>query len=426
MIGENMTHTFVWATVVAGVCAGLVACGGGGDSSASGAPTGGITTNANATAVPVSSNAANAVPILVSAGGNSIRNFPMVSVTLCKANTNATSNCSTIPNVLLDTGSYGLRVFASSVPTVTLNALANISVSDGTTAECANFGSGDTWGTVRAADLRMSGEIAKNVSIQVIGDNANLSVNMPAACTTGPNIAAVSQIGANGILGVGVALNDCGAACANQALPGTYYSCRDATCTPVAVPVAQQITNPVALFPIDNNGVIVEMAQVPDTGALTSIGTLVFGIDTQSNNALANTSATVLPTGGAGNLTAMFNGRMYRNRAFMDSGSNGLFFEDATLPVNSNGFFDPLSPIGRTMTLVAANSATTTAQFNVANATALFSSGNFAFNNLAAPLFSGYVDLGIPFYYGRHIYHGIAGKTSVGGGTGPYVAYTSS
>ncbi|MGH8780464.1 DUF3443 domain-containing protein [Paraburkholderia sp.] len=445
-----MKRKFVWMAAVAGVCAVLVACGGGGGSSSTSSTnngstqTGGTTagtntptttttttasTFADASAVPVSSNATNAMPILVSApfgSSSSIRNFPMVSVVICTANTNAAGNCVTIPNVLVDTGSYGLRVFASTLTATQLSAFTNVGVGGGTTAECAGFGSGDTWGTVRAADVKLSGEIATNVSIQVIGDSANLSATMPTTdCTTGKSITTVSQLGANGILGIGSAVNDCGANCASQAVPGTYYSCTGTTCTAIAVPVVQQVSNPVASFPTDNNGVIVEMAQVADTGASTGTGTLVFGIDTQSNNALAGTSATILPTDDVGNLTAVFNGRTYTNGAFMDSGSNGLFFGDASLPTNSSGFFIPASATGLTATLTAADSTTATVQFNVGNATTLFNSGNFAFNNLAASI-PGNFDLGIPFYYGRHVYHGIVGRPAAGSVTGPYVAYTSS
>jgi hypothetical protein len=32
----------------------------------------------------------------------------------------------------------------------------------------------------------------------------------------------------------------------------------------------------------------------------------------------------------------------------------------------------------------------------------------------------------MPFFYGRHVYYGITGAASAGGGTGPYVAFTSS
>lgn len=39
---------------------------------------------------------------------------------------------------------------------------------------------------------------------------------------------------------------------------------------------------------------------------------------------------------------------------------------------------------------------------------------------------SGQFDFGIPFFYGRHVFYGIGGRTSPTGLTGPYVAYASS
>jgi hypothetical protein len=48
----------------------------------------------------------------------------------------------------------------------------------------------------------------------------------------------------------------------------------------------QQVTHPATMLTQDNNGVILEMSQVADGGSSTATGTLVFGIDTQSNNVL--------------------------------------------------------------------------------------------------------------------------------------------
>lgn len=119
-----------WILAVSGMCVALAGCGGGGGSSntstssASGTstPAAVSTAFADPTATPVSSGSANTVPIVVSSF-SSVRNFPMVSVKVCAPSTNAALNCSVIDNVLVDTESFGLRLFASAIPTSTLNLL---------------------------------------------------------------------------------------------------------------------------------------------------------------------------------------------------------------------------------------------------------------------------------------------------------------
>jgi hypothetical protein len=36
------------------------------------------------------------------------------------------------------------------------------------------------------------------------------------------------------------------------------------------------------------------------------------------------------------------------------------------------------------------------------------------------------LDIGMPFFYGRHMYYGISGQPASSAGAGPYVAYVSS
>ena len=429
-----------WILAVSGMCVALAGCGGGGGSSPSASsntttpsttPTSTpVTTGVSAafadpTAVPTaSSGVANAVPITVMTSGH-VLNFPMASVTICSPGSNAGSNCTTINNVLVDTASYGLRLFASAIPAPTLSTLTPQMSSGQQVAECMAFGSGDTWGTVRSVDLKMSGEIAQNLPIQVIGDSTFLSASMPTACTTGTPITTAAQMGANGILGIGVSPNDCGALCAAAPLTGQYYVCTGSTCSAVAEPVASQVTNPVKQFPIDNNGVIVEMAQVSDTGSATGSGTLVFGIDTQSNNTLNGTGATLLQTDIRGNMDGQFEGRTYSKQAFFDSGSGALFFTSTALSKSTAGYYTPAAPAGMQAVFTGANSAMTTVQFNVGNGATLINSGNYAFNNLGAAM-AGSVDIGLPFFYGRHMYYHISGQPSSETGTTPFVAYVSS
>lgn len=441
----NMMRTMACA-LAAALLTSLAACGGGGGGSSSAAATGNTTSNsgtststtttssttaststlssANPTAVPTASTAANTVPVLVSVTQFNRANSPMASVTVCTAGSNATSNCTTINNVLVDTESFGLRLFASAIPSTTLNTLTTQTSGSATVAECALFGSGYSWGTVRTADIKLGGEVGQNVPIQVMADST-LAASAPSDCQQAPAFAQPSDLGANGILGVGVAPQDCGSQCVSNSPAGFYYACSGTTCNIANRSLAQQVGNPVQYFSTDNNGVVLEMPAVGTSGAASASGTLVFGIDTQSNNALANSGATVLTTDSSGDFTAVYNGVTFSDNAFFDSGSTVLFFQDATIATNSLKYFVPSSTLARSVAITGGNSVNATIDFNVANANTLFATGNYAFNNLASYLNATF-DMGMPFFYGRHVYYGITGATSTGGGTGPYVAFTSS
>ncbi|MBN3764297.1 DUF3443 family protein [Burkholderia sp. Ac-20365] len=430
-----------WILAVSGMCVALAGCGGGGGSSGTASsasttstpvtntPVSVSTAFADPTATPVSSGSPNTVPILVSSFSN-VRNFPMVSVKVCAPGSGGTGvTCSTIDNVLVDTESFGLRLFASVIPSTTLSLLSQQTQTGQPVAECASFGSGNTWGTVRTADVALSSEVAQNLPIQVIAD-PSLSATIPTGlngCLAGTNMTTPTSLGANGILGIGTSPNDCGSACAGSTpIVGAYYLCTGgSSCVPTLEPVANQVANPVTKFTTDNNGVIVEMAQVSDTGAATATGTLVFGIDTQSNNTLSGTNATILQTNIWGDVDALFEGRTYSKTAFFDSGSSGVYFQSTTLSKATNGLYTPAAPTGMTAVFTAANAATATVKFNVSNGVTLLNSGNYAFNNLGVALFNS-IDIGMPFFYGRHMYYGISGQPASSAGSGPYVAYVSS
>lgn len=364
----------------------------------------------------------NTIPVLVSSA-SSVRNYPLVSVTICKPGSTAQTSCATINNVLLDTGSFGLRLYASVVPAVTLAALPiQTDISSGrNVAACAAFGSGYTWGSLRNADVKLGGEIAASVPIQIMSDPAIVS-RVPGACVWNTSLNSPASLGANGILGVGVSRYDCGTACAGSTPRAGYYYADANPATAIAMPFANQVTNPVSLFPVDNNGVIVEMPTVPGDGAPTAAGTVTFGIDTQANNALAGTGATVFNTDLYGNFTGSLNGANSVS-AFIDSGSNALIFRDATI-AQRDTFYTPASPLTRSVALNSSNGSAAMVNLDIGNATSLFASINHAFSNLAAYM-DQTIDLGMPFFYGQRIYYGIAGKSSNGGGSGPYVAFVS-
>ncbi|MGE8331217.1 MAG: DUF3443 family protein, partial [Paraburkholderia nemoris] len=195
------------------------------------------------------------------------------------------------------------------------------------------------------------------------------------------------------------------------------------SCARTAVPLAQQVANPVPFFPVDNNGVIVQMPPVSNTGAASATGTLVFGVGTQANNAL--TGVQRFTTDAFGDMdNSVFNGTTVQ--AFLDSGSNAYFFGDSSLAQcgsNLAGFYCPSSAQTRTLTLVGLNNTQASASIGILSAATLFSNGgNYAFNDLAGQIGgNSSFDLGLPFFYGRHVYYGI--DQTANGGQTPYVAF---
>ena len=401
----------------------VTGCGGGGSSSNGGSGGGG-------------GAVANTVPTVVNAGptANSV-DSAFVSVTVCVP---GTSNCQTVPNVVVDTGSSGLRILKSAIPHLSLpqqnGPLGNPLV------ECAQFASFFAWGPVMTADIKMAGEVATSAPIQVVGETDTGFPQVPGACAkSAPQDGSTVQgLGGNGILGVGLFLQDCGSACSmNSGNPGFYYECSNGgvNCIQANVPTTQQVPNPVSLFASDNNGVLLQLPQVPATGAPSVSGTMIFGIGTQSNNGLG--SATVFTLAGDGTFTTVYtpNGQSYPE-SFIDSGSNGIFFLTGShgqnnpgitgIPVCtvSVGFYCPTTTLNLSATNHGTNNASNTVQFSIANADQL-PAANFAFNDLggenAGPPGPSF-DWGLAFFFGRSVFTAIENQNTPAG-MGPYFAY---
>jgi hypothetical protein len=326
-----------------------------------------------------------------------------------------TSNCATIDDIQVDTGSNGLRILASALPSSL--ALPSMASGGGVSGECAVFGSGYAWGSVRSADVRMAGQLASSIPVQVIADPA-----LPAAPTdcanSGPAMLTVAGLHSNGILGVGLFPVDCGNGCANAALPRWYYSCTTSGCTATTQPVAQQLTNPVSRFALDNNGVVIDLPAVADTGAATVSGSLIFGIGTQADNTLAGTSV-LKANSETGYVTTVSGGQTY-TASYLDSGSNGLFFHSSQFPL-CGFWYCPSSTQTASASITGTDGVSSTVSFNVGNSSTLFSSSNNAFNNLAGNASLGF-GWGLPFFYGKRVYTAIAARNT-SAGPGPYYAF---
>ena len=352
----------------------------------------------------------------------------------------STSDCQTIDHVLVDTGSYGLRLLGS-VLTVSLPALTDDK--GATLAECGQFISGALWGPLRIADFTIANEQARNLVVHV---SEKTTYPMPTGCT-GTDISDPNDLAANGILGVGTSLQDCGSDCAaspgrGSSNPGMYYACSSAAaggCRPTAVPLAKQVSNPVAFFSQDNNGTIIELPAIPAEGAPNVVGSLVFGIGTRDNNGLE--PATVIPLNSVGMFRTKYPTNGVAVFGFVDSGSNAIYFLDSgttNIPTCSSilhpgmsAFYCPTSRQNLTARIQdASGQVGVNVNFGVANAMSL-SRYNFAFDDLAGPsaapdsggtFLSTYFDWGLPFYFGRNVFTSIEGETKTGY-AGPFVAF---
>jgi hypothetical protein len=416
-----------------GLLCALAACGGGGgggggdDSGSSSStaqnsaprdttPTNGSSGTSGTTAQDGTLLAANTVRVSVDAGpaGNTV-NVPYASVTICAP---GTSRCQTIDHMIVDTGSSGIRVFASL-----LNAslgLPQQTTSAGALGECTQFADSSVWGSVRLADIRIGGETAASLPVQLMSDPNFAAI--PSACSsTGVVAATVQSFGGNGIIGIGPQREDCGPSCEQSANIGVYYACNGSTCQGTALPAAQQVTNPVVKFAVNNNGVLLKMPSLPGGTVGTATGTLVFGIGTASNNALGDATVYTI-SASTGTFTTVYKGRTFRS-AFIDSGSNGYFFNDSTIPACSSGFYCPNSALTLTAANTGLNNVTGNVTFTVANANNLFSTDNTAFDSLGGSgLASTMFDWGLPFFFGRNVFTAIEGAATPKG-AGPYFAY---
>ena len=326
------------------------------------------------------------------------------------------STCQTITDILVDTGSSGLRIFASPL---------TLSLPSSHIGECMYFGGGTDWGSVQTVDVIMGKEPAVSVPMQVVNPTfagQYTSAGQPASNICG--VAAVdsspSQVGFNGILGVGVFPFD----------GGFYYNCAPLPCTAVAVSPSQQVQNPVGFLPVDNNGVIVALPSVPTSGLPSLTGSLILGIGTASNN--QPSGVTVLPTDSSGRIVTQFHpspGVSTQESGIFDSGSSAIFFSDVSLsiplcPGSLSFLYCPSSPLNfSAVNTELSGSPVSLVSFQLANPMPLLSLGNAAINNLGGPaIFTGTFDWGLPFFFGRTVYVGLSGKTSVLG-TGPFWAY---
>ncbi len=374
-------------------------------------------------------------------GGPSSHSYPNAAFTSVDVCTTGSTNCKTINGILVDTGTVGLRILASALPTLTPVKDSSGDILN----ECFQFEDQSyIWGQVELADVRINGEIAASLPIQAIADPSGYSIPSDCAATgTEGDKDSLDALGANGILGIGVEPQDCGAACvaaAGATPPGAaYYTCTGGSCTAAFASLAQQVNHPATFFGIDNNGTVLQLPSVSGSaGNLT--GFLTFGVGTQSNNQIGTQTIFTLDANDNFTVKLSETGQTLTS-SFLDSGSNAFFFPDDAITTCASPyalFFCPAAPISLTVTSIGVNKSQDTNYFTIDNASDLLTNnpGDVAFSGLGGPNGTGLCSdgtgacsfiFGVPFFYGRTIFTTVRGQSPpINTPAAPWWAYTTS
>lgn len=422
---DGLKRSGLWVFVLTALL--LAGCGGGGGGGSSSTVAPGATSS-----VPAPSGANSvAVTLAASTAANPQINLPYISVTLCNG-----SNCATIQNVLVDTGSYGFRVPASILAAAGLT-LPQVTIGSANLVECSQFAGGYMWGWVKNATIQIGGETTSTpIPIQVTDDATPAQLPAPDSnCTSSGSLQNIGPPGANGIggnaiIGLGALIND----------GQRYYSCSGSSCNSICTGYVgadsstscsgafSEVSNPVASFVQDNNGIILQMDGVNAAGSVITgqAGLLIFGINTQSNNTLtgfqniahAPQDNTNNPDGSYFNISygcTTCTPLSISTTGFFDTGSNYTYLNLTSTQLRLDSQFvynlrNSNSPVTVTATL-AGSVSTSYVVSNPVNSNCPTCN---AYNDIAASASNSGVgnqaDLGMPYFYGRSIAFAIETK----------------
>ena len=401
--------------------------------------------NSNAVATPVPTPLNHSMSIKVSPNYQSNLacsniNTPCVSVTICPDNAPTSSTCTTVNNILIDSGSGGLRVFRSLLTNTNLTIE---STSNGNEiADCVTYGDGSaTWGPMALATLTLESlSTTQSIPIQLI-DSTYPNTTTSAICQSTDGLPTTpTTLGFNGLLGTVPIVYD---------NVSSYYSCNQNSCTQIINPQESQVAaNPIAFLPAGyENGVTFKFPALGDTGAINAEGFAIFGVGTNIDNTPPDSvnlnyypiSSSTVPTGADGQSTTIpismltsLDDSPNITYGFLDTGSNYLYFDDSNIPktvTNYSYYYSPsnlvtLQPYNTTKAYDSVLEESVATSINVYNGNYLFGqTNNSAFNDNAAPYgVPYYIDYGLPFFFGKTIYMCFEGKVC-NGIAGPYWAF---
>lgn len=272
----------------------------------------------------------NVIPVQIGVKNsktNSI-NTPVTSVTICNNN----NKCQTINNILIDTGSVGLRIESSVIDSDLRDSLLQSPVvtNDGESiTQCMLFGGGYAYGSVvNAASVKIGSLYTQQIPIQLVDNN---TLNVPTSCKEKGMPINLPSVGINGTLGIGPI---------STPLPNyaqiVYAVAADGIPVEVISPVGEGIptleVNTFAYLNKHSNGVIFKLPNLSTPSESPISGYLILGIDTANNNQVSTNTIKLLgnPNTGWGGFisTASSNpNEAYSNvEAMFDSGAALLNF----------------------------------------------------------------------------------------------------
>lgn len=275
------------------------------------------------------------IPISIGSGmnGDGI-NTMYISVTLCKDSTGV--RCETIDNIILDTGSFGLKINRSALTESFITTLSKVKLNDDQMIyACNTFGSGYVFASEYYASLNLANSYTNNVVVQIIENSPTAEI--PDSCLAKGPFDDFSNFGANGIIGVNPALtlaND-SILMYKKNIKGIYESLTFAEES--QIPILNQ--NPLTSFKNNNNGFVISIPQVIQNTNTNVIGEMVLGINTAQNNQLTNQTNIVKAS--ESNLSTVCNSACFYSQinnpestipAVFDSGTNGWVFISNTIP----------------------------------------------------------------------------------------------
>lgn len=399
----------------------LTACGGGGTNSNMG------NGNYPQTCTPTPPNitlTTNQVLIAVEQmpalnGSESTINIPYTTVTVCNPNT---AQCIAVPHVLVDTGSYGLRILDSALTGLNLPNVRSTS-SNTPLYECAYFINNFTFGAIVSGNITLGNlSTTTPTSFQLIDTTGN---NGPCNTSGSFNSGSQQALGANGIIGIGNLTDDSSGA--NYYTSQSPTSSWQLTATP-STNSSGLVVNPVLQFSSpNNNGTLMTMLPVSQS-ACSAYGTLSMGLGSNNLSGL-----TMIGTDQYGQINAtvptpgLYPGTTLTG-SFVDSGSNEIFV-DLTLKQSNFGnnsspnyLYQPSNPTPISFTLSNPNNSAQSFQssFTVTDPTSAFNNNFNAIPGYAGPENAKALDLGFPYFYGHSIAYLIAGQTA-SSYTGPMV-----